>query len=482
MQKISKICKYLLYILPLTLFFSYFPLIKLGENETMYFELSLPLIWLALFDILGLVFVVLKYRREIFTKIFGSVLWWLFPIFATFSVIWSLNHLRGVLTVGVMWAVFFAVLFFYEMRENLDAKFFRVFLKWFFGAALFVCFWCALQCVLDVFGVSQDATLLCDGCVYQMFGFPHPNGFAIEPQFMGNLLLAPALLAMYLFVSKKDKKYLFLFAVFVATLFLTMSRGAIYACVVGLIFLDFFMWARAKKSEKKVVCKDIMKTVGVFVASFVFTLNLQGVLTASSPTLDTYFDGVAKVVNQLSLGIIDLRGAENEPTGGETSGNEPVENSSAPVENLGGTEAVFDGYVAESTDTRVRLVRAALDIWKKDFKTIAVGVGIGGAGQALYDNGLSPAPREIVQNEYASLLLETGLIGVVLFVVLLVMTVKVFLKSPNAGLLLGLMVSYGVSLLFFSGLTNALQIVLLPGILVLSPGVLVLFSKNKKQN
>ncbi len=66
--------------------------------------------------------------------------------------------------------------------------------------------------------------------------------------------------------------------------------------------------------------------------------------------------------------------------------------------------------------------------------------------------------------------------------VLLVMTVKVFLKSPNAGLLLGLMVSYGVSLLFFSGLTNALQIVLLPGILVLSPGVLVLFSKNKKQN
>ena len=66
--------------------------------------------------------------------------------------------------------------------------------------------------------------------------------------------------------------------------------------------------------------------------------------------------------------------------------------------------------------------------------------------------------------------------------VLLVMAVKVFLKSPNAGLLLGLMVSYGVSLLFFSGLTNALQIVLLPGILVLFPDVLVLFSKNKKQN
>lgn len=474
-----KLFKYLLYILPLILCFSYYPLIKLGENETMYFELSLPLIWLVLFDILGFIMLIMKYRRKLFTKIFGSVFWWLFPLFVSFSVIWSLNALRGILTVGLLWALFFAVLFFWEFRENLDSRFWKIFWRWFFGSALFVCAWCVVQCILDVVGVPQEASLLCDGCVYQMFGFPHPNGFAIEPQFMGNLLLAPIFvigaslaavcpsgtLRVAQVKSLRAEKHItaklapLLFFVLVATLFLTFSRGAIYACVVGLIFFDFFVWARAKKSEKKAVCKNIMKTVGIFVAAFLFTLNLQGVLAAVSPTVDTYGDGVAKVIDHLSLGVIDIRGKSTEPA-------ESSEKSEGKSE--GKTEATFDGYVAESTDTRVRLTKAAFDIWKKDFKTVMVGVGIGGAGQALYDNGLSPAPREIVQNEYASILLETGLVGVALLLAMLILAVKMIIqKCEIPEVLLPLLVAYGVSLIFFSGFPNALQIVLLPGILFL---------------
>lgn len=474
MKKIVKTYRYLLYIMPLMLVFSYFPLIKLGENETMYFELSLSLIWLVLFDVLGILLVVLKYRREILTKIFGSILWWLFPLFVTFSVIWSLNPLRGVLTVGVMWALFFAVLCFYNLREYLDAKFWKNFLRWFFGAFIFASLWCVLQCVLDVAGVSQDATLLCDGCVYQMFGFPHPNGFAIEPQFMGNLLLAPVVVSGYFYLAKRDKKYLLLFFAFAATLFLTFSRGAIYACVVGLLFLFSFTVARAKKTERRQKIELILKTLVIFIFSFAFTLNLQGVLAAASPTSDTYIDGVEKVLNHLSLGIIKTR-EKNSKTEDES-----VENFSEPVENYGGTEigfvveyskeadSIFDGYVAESTDTRVRLSKAALDIWRKDFKTMVVGVGIGGAGQALYNNGDSPAPKEITQNEYTSLLLETGIIGVFLFVIIVVLAVKVALKNRKfAGLILSLLVAYAVTLFFFSGLPNALQIVLVPGLLIL---------------
>ena len=113
----------------------------------------------------------------------------------------------------------------------------------------------------------------------------------------------------------------------------------------------------------------------------------------------------------------------------------------------------------------MRLSKAAFDIWKKDFKTMIIGVGVGGAGQALYDNGLSPAPKEIVQNEYMSLLLETGLIGVFLFVLMVILTVKVALKKYKiAEVVLPLMVAYGISLLFFSGFLNALQIVLIPGL------------------
>lgn len=491
MKKLVKMYRYLLYIMPLMLVFSYFPLIKLGENETMYFELSLPLIWLVVFDLVGLTLLVLKYRREILTKIFGSVLWWLFPLFVTFLAIWSLNPLRGFLTVAVMWALFFAVLLFYNLRENLDAKFWRNFWRWFFGSALFACLWCVVQCVLDVCGVGQEMTLLCDGCVYQMFGFPHPNGFAIEPQFMGNLLIAPILVSGYF--GFKNKKYWWLFAIFAATLFLTMSRGAIYASVVGLCFLLTFMYFRARKMERKKVCFSILKSIGVLILAFVFTLNLQGILAAVSPTADTYMDGVSKVVNQLSLGLIKTRGNSWEPeetSTGSVENSEITEGNNVPAENEpvensgdGGTNStdatdsgeapsrsIYDGYVEESTGTRVRLFNAALTIWHKDFKTAMVGVGIGGAGQALYDNGLSPAPREIVQNEYASLLLETGVIGVSLFAILIIMVVRVFLKSPHPGLLLALLVSYGVSLIFFSGLTNALQIVLIPGFLLTMSG------------
>ena len=458
----KKLYKYLLYILPLALCFSYFPVLSLGGNETMNFELSLPLLWLVVFDILSFVMICRKYRKELFSKVFGSILWWLFPIFVTLSVIWSLNVTRGILTVGVMWLLFFAVISFWELRENLNEKFWRVFWRWFFSAALFACLWCVIQCVLDVAGVSQEVSLLCDGCVYGMFGFPHPNGFAIEPQFMGNLLLAPIIVSVYFYSKNKDKKYLLLFLVFAFTLFLTFSRGAIYACIVGLLFWFFFSYFKAKKTERKSVLFSILKIVVVMVISFVFALNLQGIFAAVSPTSDGYFDGVAKVVNHLSLGVIDIK--TEEPAAAPEGTSEPVENS---VENQGKTEAVFDGYVAESTDTRVRLTRAALDIWKKDFQNVAIGVGIGGAGQALYDNDLSPAPKEIVQNEYASLLLETGVIGVSLFVLILILAVRVILKKCEAaGMILALLLAYGISLLFFSGLPNALHVVLLPGLFV----------------
>jgi O-antigen ligase len=92
-------------------------------------------------------------------------------------------------------------------------------------------------------------------------------------------------------------------------------------------------------------------------------------------------------------------------------------------------------------------------------------VGLGGAGFALYNNGLSPAPKEIVQNEYASLLLETGLVGASLFVLSLVLVIGVIWKNFARVVLIGLLAAYGVSLMFFSGLPNGLHIVLFPMII-----------------
>ena len=45
----KKFAKILLYAMPAVLFFSYYPVVKIGASDSMNFELSLPIIWIALF-------------------------------------------------------------------------------------------------------------------------------------------------------------------------------------------------------------------------------------------------------------------------------------------------------------------------------------------------------------------------------------------------------------------------------------------------
>ncbi len=491
--KVESWLRFLVYVLPLALMFSYYPIITLGQNASMNLELSVPLVWLVVFDILA---IYLMSRRRVLFSVFavrGRWLWLLFPVFLTISVVWSLNILRGILVVGILWLIYLAVYGFFNLRDLFFAEDFRrKFWRAFFGATILVCVWCVLQCVLDLMGVSREGSLMCAGCVYQMFGFPHPNGFAIEPQFMGNLLLAPAIVASARAVtvvkntSGSDSlrfKLLLLLFIISATLFLTFSRGAIYAFVVAMVFL--LIWAGVQRKN----WREVGRVVATVVAAFLFTLNAQGIMAAVSPTNDTYQSGVAKALNHLSLGKIDVREKTTENSTGAMV-NAENENAELSTEKWEENSSVFDGYVEGSTDTRIRLSNAAGEVWAKNSATVWFGVGIGGAGEALYRNGLSPAPKEIIQNEYMSLLLETGLVGIALFVLTLglilraiikgvkvqsakeIKTVKVkiattkttMLKSETAPIVLAMMVAYGITLLFFSGLPNALHIYLLTGL------------------
>ena len=189
MKKLNKsesVFRFLVYILPGVLFFSYYPLIHFGSDASMNFEISLPMIWLVLFDLLALWLLI---KKKLFKKIFRFWYLFLLPAFLTLSVAWSLNMIRGVLTVGILWLIYLAGVSFWLLRDlfrvdSFKEKFWRVF----FGYTIVICVWCLMQCILDLIGVSDEYTLMCVGCTYKMFGFPHPNGFAIEPQFMGNLL------------------------------------------------------------------------------------------------------------------------------------------------------------------------------------------------------------------------------------------------------------------------------------------------------
>ena len=59
MEKLNKIFKYLVLLLPAALFLSYQPLMHFGSDNAMNFELSVPLVWLVLFDLVVVIMMVL---------------------------------------------------------------------------------------------------------------------------------------------------------------------------------------------------------------------------------------------------------------------------------------------------------------------------------------------------------------------------------------------------------------------------------------
>lgn len=476
-----RVFSWLLVGLPAVLYLSYYPIIGLGASESMNFELSVPLVWLVVFDVVGAIEVVRHHKVGVLARKWYFLL---FPIFASLSIIWSSNVVRGLLTAGIMWAVVLAIYIIVRMCEEVGEVTWRWTRRVFIGATVVACVWCVVQCVLDVSGVGRGETLMCAGCTSQMFGFPHPNGWAVEPQFMGNLLLAPAMLFMWWFVGRRGREKatsgaLFAFVVF--SLFLTFSRGAIYAFLVGAACFSVVVLVERWQTGWRRSLKHVCAAWGVIVVVFGVSLCTQGVMAELGPTNETFSSAVAKAVNHLTLGVVDFResgGVEGEGVVvevGNTEGVEVVEKSvensvDKPVENIveksedNRGEAVFDGYVEESTEIRKEMTRNALAVWRSSARNMLVGVGLGGAGEAMYTAGLTGSPKEIVQNQYASLLMETGVVGVVLAAMMVVMVVVMVAKRGGAsrGVVISLMVAYGVSLVFFAGLPNALQVYLMP--------------------
>lgn len=619
----------LLYLLPAVLFFSYYPVISLGASSSMNLELSLPLIWLVLFDLVAFANLFTLAPRQPIpekrpprrpvpknspaqtatpkAKVLKNLpgisdrrifLFSLFPFYLTLSVFWSRNPLRGLLTAGIAWLLFFAIFVIIYLlpllQENSpspqkpqtstslskapkSSKFQPTFqiaknLKSHLLASLFlstaaVCVFCFIQSVLDTCGFPRSETLLCAGCTYRSFGFPHPSGFAIEPQFMGNLLLAPTLTALYLLVfrprlarakdgfakgsgatartsatalqrqalaTRLERRQTFALTLFTllfsTTLFFTFSRGAIYAYAVALLIL--FVFALIRRQFR-------LSLIVIPVATFLLSLSLQGTFAHFGPTSETFTSAVTKSIHQLSLGIIDLRSLAETPEDVKTPENTKTPedaNSSetSPVDQPPETvitdlddilddlnnhlkpdselfnlthdieqeTTYFEGYVAESTNIRLGLNEIALATVLQDPQTLIFGAGLGGAGVAMFEAFPEKvgSPKEIVQNETFSLLLETGLVGLFLahFIIVLAFLAPLlpqkfidgraaspispaelrgknffqreiyrlktsgFWSHPALPLLAALIVAYLVTLQFFSGLPNALQIYLMP--------------------
>lgn len=523
-SSLSKIQQIMLLCLPFCLFFSYHPVIPIFSTSTTNFELSIPLLWLLIFAILSLpenfrlyinsLRVVIKAKSHVnkaprhssnhktdklyphFLRLFSLI----YPFFVTINSIGSPNFLRAILTSGVIWCICLSLLTILQNISQYKTQIGKSFNKNLLIASTLASAFCWLQSILDIAGVPREATFLCKGCTSTVFGFPHPNGFAIEPQFMANLLLAPIFLSLfYLFERPKNHSNklnsdpypasklghflrfglpLFL----IATLYLTLSRGAIFSFWVSVFVL--FIYQIVKLIKQKYCIREILFrqplifSVVVFLPLF-FTLSAQGLFTELGPTSHTFFDGVSTSVSQLSLGRIDLakvfhKTNENNKTHETHESNKPhLSDLNTDAATSAQKTPQFTSYIEESTNIRLNLNRLALSSWRTSLRRMLAGVGLGAAGLTLYQEFPElGSPKEIIQNEYLAILYEQGICGVIMIIcvaILFVLTYKLHNKNHEKTLIYGrvLALSFALTLCFFSGLPNALHIYLLTPLLFL---------------
>lgn len=429
---------------PIMIWFSYLPRISLAEDGTMNYELSLTLIYVVILAIVGLPRV-WHHRSELRQ----SRLVWPASAFVGWSglcVIWSDNCTRGLLTFAVyvvLYLVFLALVAERRLLCRLLPKLVRVAIR----ATISACLLAITQMVLGTFVITNRHTFgLCAGCVAGQFGFIRPNLLAIEPQFLGSLLLAPLLYITYLTLRGKHDyaKQPLLLVLMLTTLWLTLSRGAIYAYLASLIVMILLVrkWRR------------MLAVVGSVALSLVICLICQGALASANPRIDSSFtQAVSTSLNHLSMGIIRLPYQRKSPT---SLPSIPREHDKQPA---------YHGYVAESTNVRLSLTKTALAAWRSNrLGQQLFGTGLGSAGIVLARQTGSRYQKEIVQNEFVEVLLERGLVGLALLGGLVALYGRLCSQRRDY-LALAILVAYLAQWCFFSGLPNALHIYLVLALL-----------------
>jgi ABC-type multidrug transport system fused ATPase/permease subunit len=431
---------FLLLLMPIMVFFSFYPMINLGQNHGMHLEVSLLEIYLVLFVLANLK-PIWQNRQNI---IKNKAVWLIFAFCTlnTLSLLWTPNFVKGLLISGIIWLLFACFLAFlsYKNLKKLLPALFRVLILSSCLMAIFALF----QMLAEIVGLPQSVSLLCDGCLANQFGFARITGFAIEPQFFGSLLLAPILLLLHKCINQPCSLELNrCLTLLLIVMFLTLSRGAIYALVIGFIVLAII-------HHKKL--KQVALSCLVMFGAFIMSLVIQGLSTELNPRInDNFSTATSRAIHQLSLGLIDIRPSP-------PSSSEKTVEEEHTQELLDEDRPIQDGYVEESTGIRTMLSQLSLEAWTKTPANIIFGTGAGSTGYVLHHYFPDQiGDTEIAQNQYVETLLENGLIGLGLFVTLIVL---LFRATRQHKFLWAVFAAFLVQWLFFSGYPNALHVYL----------------------
>jgi hypothetical protein len=391
-------------------------------------RLTPAIIYVILTALAAVPFIIKNYRNLGSKKLLTALVIVLANLaYVILSLLWTTDVLRGLVNVGSLAAL--TLVFAGALCVKRWKKIFPALVRILIIASVF---WCIVAWFQFWSGLFYPEFLngFCNSCSAVGFGFVRPAGLTFEPQIFGNLLLAPTIISAYLILKtpKVSKVLYIVFAFFVITLLITLSRGAIYALVIGIVVL--LLAVRPKWSL-------VIRVALVGIISLVISTTFQGLAIQLNPNVSGSFgDGVRVVVEQLTLGRIKLAtpSANDGPT--DLASPEPEPPVDAPI---------YTGYVPISTNHRLSLTEKALDVWRRNPSTMVFGTGAGSGARPIAGD------YDTVQNQHVEILLNYGLVGFALYAGAIF---GLFYVSRRQKFLWAILAAYLFQWAFFSGLPH----------------------------
>lgn len=442
----------LLMFLP-CLIFSYLPVISLGKAAGMSIEISLLYLMTVGVFLAG----VLSTRKLklLYTPHYTWLLLCAYFVFTTLSILWTANVLRGLITAGFLGLLIGVMTITIKRIDFLKRQKTLIEKMLFIGLGI-VFVWSVWQITADAFFLSTVFAGLPSMYSGDVFGIARPTGFSLEPQFLGSLLIIPTVWSLYKLIKEPWKRAsIAMFCISWSLILMTVSRGALLGVALGSLLLLVIVRPAIKK---------VVTLFGLFVV--VVILYFAIVFTIGSIRQDgiSGSNAVNRVVNQLTFGIVTIPETPLR-SHSSTQQSTPTFDPTTPVETQPSQKPATNGYISESTNSRTSMTMRALQLWHSTPKTTVFGVGIGGFGARLHTEDNRFPISSVVNNYFVELLVETGLIGAVLFAGSII-TLLVSLIRARAFLAFSILSSLLVQMTFFSGNANIIHIWVVIGLCI----------------
>lgn len=282
---------------------------------------------------------------------------------------------RGIATI-FMWLFVFVIYFilaklFKNEEYRIQAE------KFLLIATFIVCLFGLYQFVLDSLNFSTAYSLLRLRYTKAVLGFPRIQSVALEPLYFANFLLVPLFLSVKKFFFERNalNRYFGLITLILVNIILTVSRGAYLSLSFSMIiFLIYFLFINKSYRGR------VIWVVGNCLVSVVIALLLVAIL-----------------------------------------------NGGSKVTSFWNHTSVNDSTNASSVQGRQQGYLSAIDKFKQN---PVFGIGISNSGilpEPVYENG-EVLTYGSINNEYLEILSETGLVGLVFFLLFLFSLIWLFFK------------------------------------------------------